>query len=63
MQVLQITDSDEYVARLRSDREEVQHLFQDLLIGVTQFFRDPQEFEVLERELPRLFDGKGPDDQ
>jgi two-component system CheB/CheR fusion protein len=63
MQVLQISDIPDYVERLRGDREEVQHLFQDLLIGVTQFFRDPHEFEVLERELPRLFDGKGPDDQ
>ncbi len=63
MQVVQIADIADYIERLRSDREEIQHLFQDLLIGVTQFFRDPQEFEVLERELPRLFDGKGPDDQ
>lgn len=63
MQVHQVADIDAYVARLRGDRDEVQDLFQDLLIGVTQFFRDPQEFEVLERELPRLFDGKGADDQ
>lgn len=62
MQVHQVADIDAYVTRLRGDREEVQDLFQDLLIGVTQFFRDPQEFDVLERELPRLFDGKGPDD-
>lgn len=63
MQVLQIDTLEAYVARLRDDRQEVQDLFQDLLIGVTQFFRDPQEFEVLERELPRLFEGKGPEDQ
>ena len=63
MQVLQIETIDAYVARLRSDRQEVQDLFQDLLIGVTQFFRDPREFEVLERELPRLFERKGAEDQ
>lgn len=63
MQVLQVEDIEAYAARLRSDRQEVQNLFQDLLIGVTQFFRDPQEFEVLEGELPRLFEGKGPEDQ
>lgn len=62
MQVLQVPEVDAYIARLRGDRDEVQDLFQDLLIGVTQFFRDPQEFEVLERELPRLFEGKGMDD-
>ena len=63
MQVLQVDSIDAYIARLRSERQEVQDLFQDLLIGVTQFFRDPQEFEVLERELPRLFEGKSSEDQ
>jgi two-component system CheB/CheR fusion protein len=63
MQVTQSPDLDAYAAMLRKDREEVHHLFQDLLIGVTQFFRDPKEFEVLEEEIPRLFEGKGPADQ
>jgi two-component system CheB/CheR fusion protein len=63
LQVLQIDTVAAYVERLRNDSQEVQDLFQDLLIGVTQFFRDPQEFDVLERELPRLFEGKEPDDQ
>jgi two-component system CheB/CheR fusion protein len=63
MQVLQVDTIDAYIARLRSERQEVQDLFQDLLIGVTQFFRDPHEFEVLERELPRLFEGKNSEDQ
>ena len=63
MQVVQAPDIDQYAARLRRDREEVQHLFQDLLIGVTQFFRDPAEFLVLQHEVPKLFEGKGPDDQ
>ncbi len=63
IQVLQLESIDAYIARLRADRQEVQDLFQDLLIGVTQFFRDPQEFDVLERELPRLFENKNSDDQ
>lgn len=63
MQVLQVATLDNYIERLRGDRDEVQNLFQDLLIGVTQFFRDPQEFEALEREIPRLFEGKSGDDQ
>jgi len=64
MQVMQVEGGmDAYIERLRADRDEVQHLFQDLLIGVTQFFRDPAEFEALERELPRLFHGKGANDQ
>ena len=63
VQVLQIDDVAAYIARLREDREEVQNLFQDLLIGVTRFFRDPAEFEILEREIPRLFEGKNAGDQ
>ncbi len=63
IQVLQFASVDAYLVRLRADRDEVQNLFQDLLIGVTQFFRDPAEFEALERELPRLFEGKGAGDQ
>ena len=62
LQVLQIDSVDDYIERLRGDRGEVQDLFQDLLIGVTQFFRDPQEFEILEREIPKLFQGKFPDE-
>ena len=62
MQVHQVGTLEAYVAHLRKDREEVHHLFQDLLIGVTQFFRDPHEFEALERELPRLFEGKQTED-
>lgn len=63
MQVVQTPTIEEYAAALRKNREEVQHLFQDLLIGVTQFFRDLKEFEALEKELPALFQGKGPSDQ
>ncbi|MCZ0963167.1 CheR family methyltransferase [Paracoccus benzoatiresistens] len=63
MQVLQIETVEAYAERLRADRDEVQNLLQDLLIGVTQFFRDPAEFEVLEAEMPRLFEGKGAEDR
>jgi len=63
MQVVQVPDIEKYAARLKKDRDEVHHLFQDLLIGVTQFFRDPKEFEALRKELPALLHGKGPADQ
>jgi two-component system CheB/CheR fusion protein len=64
MQVVQLDEIDRYIERLRADPTEVQHLFQDLLIGVTQFFRDPAEFEILENEvIPKLFEGKGADDR
>ncbi|TGE02565.1 PAS domain S-box protein [Methylobacterium nonmethylotrophicum] len=64
MQVVQIESVEAYVEFLRTDPDEVQNLFNDLLIGVTQFFRDHREFELLETEvIPRLFSGKGSGDQ
>ncbi|MEP6652184.1 MAG: chemotaxis protein CheB [Myxococcales bacterium] len=46
---------DEYVQRLRDDREELDVLYRDLLIGVTRFFRDQEAFTLLEeRVLPEL---------
>ena len=36
----QSTNIDEYVERLRNDRNELDVLYRDLLIGVTRFFRD-----------------------
>ena len=63
MQVLQIDEVPDFIERLRKEPQELDALLQDLLIGVTNFFRDPQAFEVLEREvIPHLFEGKGPDD-
>jgi two-component system, chemotaxis family, CheB/CheR fusion protein len=47
MQVLHINDVLHYVERLKTDRGELEALFHDLLIGVTQFFRDPDAFEAL----------------
>jgi two-component system CheB/CheR fusion protein len=48
-------DIHEYVQRLQRDREELDVLYRDLLIGVTRFFRDEEAFERLERDvLPDL---------
>ena len=53
-----------YLGLLADDPREVDHLFHDLLIGVTYFFRDPEAFAALEAKvIPRLFEGKGADDQ
>lgn len=63
MQVLQIDEVPDFIERLRKDPQELDALLQDLLIGVTNFFRDPLAFEALEREvIPQLFEGKGSED-
>lgn len=59
MAVHQITDLNGYVRFLQQTPVEVEALFRDLLIGVTNFFRDPEAFAALENEaIPRLFADK-----
>ncbi|MDD5037208.1 MAG: chemotaxis protein CheB [Methylococcaceae bacterium] len=59
MAVHQIARLDEYVRYCQQIPAEIHALFRDLLIGVTQFFRDPNEFKALsEQVVPRLFAGK-----
>jgi two-component system CheB/CheR fusion protein len=62
MQVLQLAQLGDYVKRLQQDGNEATLLFRDLLIGVTNFFRDREAFAALEKFVPRLFEGKGADD-
>ena len=49
MAVHQSENLQSYVELAKEKPEEVQALFQDLLIGVTSFFRDPEAFQVLEK--------------
>ena len=53
----------EYLKFLRKHPAEARALLQDLLIGVTHFFRDQESFAALEANIPQLFAGKGTDDQ
>ncbi len=47
---------EEYLERLRRDRRELDALYQDLLIGVTRFFRDEEAFGQIEAILPQLIE-------
>ncbi len=60
MHVLQAETVPEYIGHLRHDSGEVQKLFRELLIGVTEFFRDRQAFAALQATaIPALLAGKG----
>lgn len=60
MQVAQLNTMAGYVERLRQDSKEVSALFKDLLINVTNFFRDTAAFAQLKDVvLPKLFEGRG----
>ena len=64
MQVVQTVKLDEYVERLQKEPDEVSALFRDMLIGVTNFFRDLAPFRALETlVIPKLVEGKGADDE
>jgi len=54
---------EEYARYLRESAQEVENLYQDILIHVTSFFRNPEAFEVLKEKIfPRLIEGRAPDE-
>ena len=55
MAVRQIETIEKYVKYLQQSPTEIDALFRDLLIGVTNFFRDPEAFQALEAQvIPQL---------
>jgi two-component system CheB/CheR fusion protein len=49
----------EYVAILRAQQAEVEQLYREILIRVTGFFRDPEVFETLQRDVvPEMIRGR-----
>ena len=64
LQVNGITDLQAYRDFLHLHPEETQALLQDMLISVTNFFRDKEAFDVLDRDvLPRFIEGRGEQDR
>ena len=62
MAVNQIATIEGYVKHLQQKPAEVEALFHDMLIGVTNFFRDPAAFTIIEEQIiPKLFTGKDAD--
>ncbi|MET0413202.1 MAG: chemotaxis protein CheB [Polyangiaceae bacterium] len=62
MQVNEVETLLTYRNFLRTHPGEAGALLQDLLISVTNFFRDPEAFEALEAVVPDLFTGKSQQD-
>ncbi|MBF0380004.1 MAG: PAS domain-containing protein [Magnetococcales bacterium] len=62
MAINQIDSIADYIMRLQKNREESSTLFKELLIGVSNFYRDPEVFELLETKIiPGLFADRNPD--
>jgi len=59
MALVHMEKLEDYARYLEGHAEEVQALYQDCLITVTSFFRDPEAFQVLcEDVLPRLLNDR-----
>jgi two-component system, chemotaxis family, CheB/CheR fusion protein len=59
MQVNGAENLSRYLTFLRTHPGESGALLQDLLISVTNFFRDKEAFDALSAQLPKLFANKG----
>lgn len=51
MAVKQIETINDYVNYLQHTSAEIEALFKDMLIGVTNFFRDPEAFQMLDDQV------------
>lgn len=57
MTLHQLRRMTDYVKLLQSNAKEIDALFNDILISVTSFFRDPETFAALKKEVfPRLME-------
>lgn len=63
LQVSGLTDLHGYRDYLQSHPEETPLLLQDMLISVTNFFRDREAFDVLQADvMPQLLEGRAPNE-
>ena len=61
---LKINNLDDYLEYLEKTPEEATILMEELLIGVTGFFRDPEAFQVIKTNvIPEIFKNKSPGDE
>ena len=58
MAALKIENLPDYIKELEMSSEEINNLYNDILIGVTSFFRDKQAFEVLRVSIENLIEKK-----
>jgi two-component system, chemotaxis family, CheB/CheR fusion protein len=62
MAVNHVDTLDAYIKKLQENPIEIELLFQDILIGVTSFFRDPEVFQKLEELLSKMIAEKSGSD-
>ncbi len=63
MNITQLDNIQNYFRLLQENPGEIDSLFKDLLIGVTNFFRDPESFNILKKFLLELVMSKPDNDK
>jgi two-component system CheB/CheR fusion protein len=59
MVLLKLENLKSYIKFLRENKDEVEELYEDLLLNVTSFFRDPKVFDALKKQvLPAILKNK-----
>ena len=59
MVLLKLENLKSYIKFLRENKGEVENLYEDLLLKVTSFFRDPEVFHTLEKQIiPEILKSK-----
>jgi two-component system CheB/CheR fusion protein len=59
MVLLKLENLKAYIKFLRENKDEVEELYEDLLLNVTSFFRDPKVFDALKKQvLPAILKSK-----
>ncbi len=58
MNISQLDNLPNYIRLLQENHAEIEILFKELLIGVTNFFRDPKSFEKLKKVLSEIIKNK-----
>ncbi|MFZ0390420.1 MAG: CheR family methyltransferase [Calditrichia bacterium] len=59
MSIHQIESMNRYLHYVQENPHEINGLFKELLISVTNFFRDPEAFQIIKDDVfPELFDDK-----
>lgn len=60
IRICQLSTLEEYLIHLENNPEEIDCLYNNLLIGVTRFFRDYEAFEVIKNKvIPTIIESKG----
>lgn len=54
MALSQLNNISDYIKLLENNPEEIENLFSEILIGVTNFFRDSESFVILKEEISKI---------